>query len=229
MKDDLLVSEPFGRKGFPIDLADGSWPRCPDSGRGRCEAGGSQCVWTTTRNETSPRSLISFTVLPACRIAGIKHGCLAICRERLYCIVSRTQVNNFLDCGSLGCLSDLLDIPCHCNNKCGILTNCVLNPSHFAALDKGHWGMHLLRDSLPALGLHLIGGFHICEKQWQPVHFQLTFEKLGPKAFAKILHRVAMFSSPSHSIVMRSCLPPPPRASSGSEPNCATFALRLCG
>ena len=38
----------------------------------------------------------------------------------------------------------------------------------------------------------LIGGFHICEKTWQPVNFQVTFKKLAPKAFAKILHRVAL-------------------------------------
>ena len=137
-------------------------------------------------------------------LAGIKHGCLAICRERTYCVISRTQVTNFLNCGSLESLSDLIDIPCQCNNKCGILTNSILCPSLFAALDKGHWGMHLLRDSLPALGLHLIGGFHVCEKKWHPVDFRLTFKKLAPKAFAKILHRVALFSSPSHSIVKKS-------------------------
>ena len=32
----------------------------------------------------------------------------------------------------------------------------------------------------------------------------MTFKKLAPKAFAKILHRVALFSSPSHSIVKKS-------------------------
>ena len=137
-------------------------------------------------------------------LAGITHGCLAICRERSYCVINRTQVTDFLNRGSFEYLFDLLDVPCHCNNKCGILTNCVLSPLHFVALDKGHWGMHLLCDTLPALGLHLIGGFHICEKTWQPVNFQVTFKKLAPKAFAKILHRVALFSSPSHSIVKKS-------------------------
>ena len=137
-------------------------------------------------------------------LAGITHGCLAICRERSYCVINRAQVTDFLNRGSFEYLFDLLDVPCHCNNKCGILTNCVLSPLHFVALDKGHWGMHLLCDTLPALGLHLIGGFHICEKTWQPVNFQVTFKKLAPKAFAKILHRVALFSSPSHSIVKKS-------------------------
>ena len=62
-----------------MDLADGSWPRCPDSGWGRREASENQCLWTSTRNETSPLfpmcdgvlqclvkgGLISFNVSPA--------------------------------------------------------------------------------------------------------------------------------------------------------------------
>ena len=44
-------------------------------------------------------------------LAGIKHGCLAICRERSYCVINRTQVTDFLNRGSFEYLFDLLDVP----------------------------------------------------------------------------------------------------------------------
>ena len=40
-------------------------------------------------------------------LAGITHGCLAICRERSYCVINRTQVTDFLNRGSFEYLFDL--------------------------------------------------------------------------------------------------------------------------
>ena len=44
------------------------------------------------------------------RVLNMDGGGLVICRERTYCVISRTQVTNFLNCGSLESLSDLIDI-----------------------------------------------------------------------------------------------------------------------
>lgn len=131
-------------------------------------------------------------------------GCLAVARADHYCILSIREAELFLRRGHITGVAPLMTVECKCNNKCGILTNCVLTDSQLACLDKGAWGMHLLRDSLPALGLHLIGKANYNKGEWLEVDFQRTFAKLNPKAFAKILHRMAVFDSPAHSIIKRS-------------------------
>ena len=83
---------------------------------------------------------------------------------------------------------------CQCNNKCGILSNHIIPPQQIMKLDNGNWGTHLLQSSVPALGLHLIGHFSLQKNMWTPVDFH---------PFAKILHRIAIFNTPAHSIVKK--------------------------
>ena len=131
------------------------------------------------------------------------HGFVAICRERFFCVISVHKLRQLSE-NFIPEILDMISYKCACSNKCGILSNTILTSGQLAALDKGHWGMHLLQDSLPALGLHLIGRFTLVERKWKEVDFQHTFTTTTPKAMTKILHRMSIFSSPAHSVVKKS-------------------------
>ena len=148
------------------------------------------------------KSTLTDAILPL-RIHRHYHGFVAICRDRFFCVLSVQQLRQLADV-FIPEIMDMISYKCTCSNKCGILTNTILTPGQLAALDKGHWGMHLLQDSLPALGLHLIGRFTLVGRKWKEVDFLHTFAVNTPKAMTKILHRMSIFASPAHSVVKKS-------------------------
>ena len=141
-------------------------------------------------------------ILPL-RLRRDHKGFVAICRDRFFCVLSVQQLRQLSDL-FIPEIMDMIAFKCTCSNKCGILTNTILTAGQFAALDKGHWGMHLLQNSLPALGLHLIGRFNLVAREWKEVDFHHTFAVSTPKAMTKILHRMSVFASPAHSVVKKS-------------------------
>ena len=131
-----------------------------------------------------------------------RSGMVAVCRDRVFAVIS-VQTIRRLDSQFFQYVLPLMNYHCQCNNKCGILSNHIIPPQQIMKLDNGNWGTHLLQGSIPALGLHLIGHFSLQKNMWTPVDFHNTFSANSPKAFAKILHRIAIFNTPAHSIVKK--------------------------
>ena len=131
-----------------------------------------------------------------------RSGMIAVCRDRVFSVIC-VQTIRRQDSQFFQTILPLMNYHCHCNNKCGILTNRIIPPLQILKLDNGDWGTHLLQSSIPALGLHLIGHFSLQKNMWTPVDFHSTFSANSPKAFAKILHRIAIFNTPAHSIVKK--------------------------
>ena len=131
-----------------------------------------------------------------------RSGMIAVCRDRVFSVIS-VQITRRQDSQYFQTVLPLMNYHCHCNNKCGILSNHIIPPQQIMKLDNGNWGTHLLQNSLPALGLHLIGHFSLQKNMWTPVDFHNTFSANSPKAFAKILHRITIFNTPAHSIVKK--------------------------
>ena len=72
------------------------------------------------------------------------------------------------------------------------------------AMERANWGAHLITGKTTALGLFLYGKFSRCHAGWEIVdEFQGT-RLLNPKAMLKANQRLALFSSPAHSVVQRS-------------------------
>ena len=93
---------------------------------------------------------------------------------------------------------------CKCSNKCSVLVNHPASQSTLYALECSHWGAHLIEGKSSALGLLLYGRFTRSPDGWVPVDELVGTQSINPKAMNKANQRLALFSTPAHSVVQRS-------------------------
>ena len=93
---------------------------------------------------------------------------------------------------------------CKCSNKCTVLVNHPASQSTLYALECSHWGAHLIEGKSSALGLLLYGRFTRSPHGWVPVDELTGTQSINPKAMNKANQRLALFSTPAHSVVQRS-------------------------
>ena len=93
---------------------------------------------------------------------------------------------------------------CGCANKCSVLVNHPATQSTLNALERSNWGAHLIEGKATALGLILYGKFSRSEQGWTPVQELEGTNAINPKAMTKANHRLALFTTPAHSIIQRS-------------------------
>ena len=93
---------------------------------------------------------------------------------------------------------------CKCSNKCSVLVNHPASQSTLYALECSHWGAHLIEGKSSALGLLLYGRFTRSPHGWVPVDELTGTQSINPKAMNKANQRLALFSTPAHSVVQRS-------------------------
>ena len=127
-----------------------------------------------------------------------------VCRGNLFQCLTPQEVDRLLAGDRVPTIDPLLLVQCKCSNKCSILVNHPASQTSLNAIERANWGAHLIEGKTTALGLLLYGKFQWSNKGWQPVEELTGTQAINPKALAKANQRLALFSTPAHSIVQRS-------------------------
>ena len=127
-----------------------------------------------------------------------------VSRAHLFVCLTPSQVDRLLAGETIDSLADLFLAHCGCANKCSVLVNHPATQSTLNALERSNWGAHLIEGKATALGLILYGKFSRSEQGWTPVQELEGTNAINPKAMTKANHRLALFTTPAHSIIQRS-------------------------
>lgn len=127
-----------------------------------------------------------------------------LCRANLFICLTPTEVDRVLAGERVAAVDPLFLIPCGCSNKCSILVNHQASQTMLNALERANWGAHLITGKTTALGLFLYGKFSRCHTGWETVEELKGTRLLNPRVMLKANQRLALFSSPAHSVVQRS-------------------------
>ena len=127
-----------------------------------------------------------------------------ICRANLFQCLTPHDVDRLLAGEPVATMEPLFLTQCSCSNKCSILVNHPASQATLNAIERANWGVHLIEGKTTALGLLLYGKFSRSQQGWEPVEELCGTQALNPKAMLKANHRLALFSTPAHSVVQRS-------------------------
>ena len=127
-----------------------------------------------------------------------------VCRGNFFRCITPREVDNLLTGEKVEAIEPLFFVQCKCSNKCSILVNHQASQATLNAMERANWGAHLIQGRATALGLLLYGKYARVEAGWEPVTELRGTQTINPKALAKANHRLALFSTPAHSIVQRS-------------------------
>ena len=123
-----------------------------------------------------------------------------VCRANLFQCLTPT-VDRLLAGEQVATMEPLFLTQCNCSNKCSILVNHPASQATLNAMERANWGVHLIEGKTTALGLLLYGKISRCQQGWEPVEELSGTQALNPKAMLKANHRLALFSTPAHSVV----------------------------
>ena len=137
------------------------------------------------------------------RRAGRLTTTLASRGQNFVCLTP-TQVDQILAGNAADNLTDLFLTQCGCANKCSVLVNHQAAQNTLNALERSNWGAHLIEGKATALGLILYGRFSRSKQGWAVVRELEGTNAINPKAMTKANHRLALFTTPAHSIIQRS-------------------------
>ena len=127
-----------------------------------------------------------------------------VSRGQNFVCLTPAQVDQFLAGDAVDNLTDLFLMQCGCANKCSVLVNHQAAQNTLNALERSNWGAHLIDGKATALGLILYGRFSRSKQGWAVVQELEGTNAINPKAMIKANHRLALFTTPAHSIIQRS-------------------------
>ena len=127
-----------------------------------------------------------------------------VCRANFFQCLTPGKVDQLLAGERVERIEALFFTRCSWSNKCSILVNHQASQATLNAMERANWGAHLIEGKTTTLELFLYGKFSWCHQGWEPVEELRGTQSLNSKAMTKANHRLALFTSPAHSVVQRS-------------------------
>ena len=127
-----------------------------------------------------------------------------VSRADMFVCLTPREVDQLLAGARVSRVDSLFLTKCKCSNKCSVLVNHPASQHTLNALERSKWGAHLIEGKSSALGLLLYGKFTRSPQGWVPVEELTGTQAINPKAMLKANQRLALFSTPAHSVVQRS-------------------------